>query len=38
MERFSKSMNKEKVSRKFKKMVEEFIKEHEDVLKELAKR
>lgn len=38
MEKFSKGMNKEKISRKFKKMIEEFIKEHEDVLKELAKR
>jgi len=31
-------MNKKSVSRKFKKMVETFIKDHADVLKELAKR
>ena len=39
MERLSKNMNKKQpVSKKFRKLVEEFMKEHAGVLKELAKR
>ena len=39
MERFGKSMNRKRpISKKFRKLVAEFIKDHADVLKELAKR
>ena len=39
MEGFSKSMiRKRSISKKFRKLAEEFMKEHADVLKELAKR